>query len=715
MTTSFLKRNGKRNGVIKQNQMGAGSSVNLTAPSSVVSFNDEELNIIIESFFSFYNSAICEDGNLLAFKWNFDRFETDIPGEVILPTQQPNDTIEQKIRAEYYRSIASIHPLKVYQHMCEYISSGILSISDSEEYAILLSILNCNKSHIEKLISDAELLNLDSRDGAFDIEYDDGSLGIQLAEVNIRLIKQEIGSSQLIVGNRVVGNYGGKGGWRPGAIHEVRPDGTYDIQYDDGDIETQVAADLVRELDDDLNGPKTSYLVDGVAVVANSNFNGQWSFGKIRKVRSRGNISTISLTSTQEELLVAATKRLDDTFGFNQKANLLRYNSFPNHVQTKLFFSLDGHHFEEEARKVLIAYYLIFRGRLLPLILDLKSKILSWAKAYDEKRISATPSNPAEPPPAPSAVLGVSLRFLKEFIASNKIPSDMTTAHVVSDVIVPNTVSTKETYINAHLLSKPHHISDLRKKYNKNKHVITVLGNGMYSTLDGFNCFLSHAWSMPFSELVNIAEQAANVHFKNQTDLLTRIVTTEDILDSSFFWIDVFCKNQHIPAPAMEEFHKALKAPEVAVIALFPQNPIALQRIWCLFEIWTAVVNNIKILPTMSDEAFNHFGAAAKANFDSKSKLRVPVPAGDTRTIALRKTVTEEFRSAFIEEMKQKLVVRVEDSKATVPADIDTIMGLINKSTTVGQLNEDIFNAICETMWIRLENEYGYSKVIDRP
>jgi hypothetical protein len=27
-----------------------------------------------------------------------------------------------------------------------------------------------------------------------------------------------------------------------------------------------------------------------------------------------------------------------------------------------------------------------------------------------------------------------------------------------------------------------------------------------------------------------------------------------------YFWIDVFCKNQHLPAPAMEEFKNAMKA-----------------------------------------------------------------------------------------------------------------------------------------------------------
>ena len=47
-------------------------------------------------------------------------------------------------------------------------------------------------------------------------------------------------------------------------------------------------------------------------------------------------------------------------------------------------------------------------------------------------------------------------------------------------------------------------------------------------------------------------------------------------------------------------------------------------------------------------------------------------------------------------------------NSSIAPADIDTIIALIRKSTTVGQLNEDIFKAVCETIWVRIEHEYGF-------
>ena len=584
--------------------MGAASSVTTdntsTSADAIISFSDEEFEHLIESFFNFYKNGRgkhmnSDDGHGKKvkpakpepFRWNFDHFESSIDDSLFI--QSDKRSIEQLIKMEFFRSVATIHPLQVYHHIVDYISSNVMGLI-GEDKDDLLSIFRRYDSQVRKLVVAAQLLDL-----------------------------------------------------APG---------------------------------------------------------------------SRAT-TTISFSDSQEVKLAFAIKSLNDICGNAEKYELLRKNSFPKGVEKYLTFSLNGHHFEDEFRKILISYFLLFRGKLLPLILDLKSEVLLWAKKFDEREsISTTPIAQSDARPSPNAVIGVSLRFLMEFVANNEIPADMSTAKVVSDIIVPKTRTLKETYVNALLLPKPHFLSDLRKDYNKDNRVLIAYGNGSQSSLEGFRCFLSHAWSMPFAELVHIAEHAADLHFKAKTDLLTQIVSHDDVLDSSFFWVDVFCKNQHVPAPAMDEFHKALKAPGVAVVALYPKEPIAFQRIWCLFEIWTAVVNNIVILPTMSEEAFKFFSAKAKKNFESRHDLAVPVPSGDSHTIKLRKTVTEQFKSKFLEEMLTKLVVHVETAQATVPADIDLIMGLINQSTTVAKLNEDIFKAVCETLWERIENEYGYSKAV---
>jgi hypothetical protein len=691
--------------------MGGGSSVNIQSTEYSeysVLFRDEEIQDLIVSFFDFYPAGVVESKSKSNKCWNFDRFET-IPNDVIVQ-QSLEITTEQKLRTEYFRSISTIHPLRVHEHLFEYVSSGMLDIRDSDEYTKLMSIVNRNRDHIQSLIATAESINLVEGEATFDIDYNDGELEMKVTASRIRLPDgdERVRLTDLIAGTPVVANKQGENNWRFGKILEVQSDGTYNIWYDCAELQSAVQADLVR-LD------VRSYLSVGAEVEGNYKDKGIWRAGKIRKVWSRGCCSSICFTSAQEELLEAASKRLESVCTFAEYAELLRNNSLPTYVQK---------HFRNESRnpfhrpsRILLAYYVIFRGRILPLVVNLKNEILEWARKYDSEystTVSAAASpSPSVPLPTPDAVMGVSLRFLKEFVAKNKIHSDMTTAKVVSDIIVPTTCSTKETYINAHLLHEPHYISDLRKIYHKDKSVLVDVEAG-YGKIDGLYCFLSHAWSMPFLELIGIAEHAADVHFKSQVESNTfKIINGGEILDSSFFWIDVFCKNQHIPAPAMEEFHKALKGPEVAVIALFPRQPIALQRIWCLFEIWTAVVNNITILPTMSEDSFKYFSKTSRTNFNSINDLRAPACARDYDKLEKRKKATEKFKVAFMKEMKKKIVVRVQDSKATVPADIDMIMGLIRKSTSVDRLNEDIFKAICETLWTRIETEYGYSKVLN--
>ena len=50
----------------------------------------------------------------------------------------------------------------------------------------------------------------------------------------------------LKVGDKVEANYQGRGKWLPGEIKLVRTDGSYDVDYDSGEVETAVGAELVR-------------------------------------------------------------------------------------------------------------------------------------------------------------------------------------------------------------------------------------------------------------------------------------------------------------------------------------------------------------------------------------------------------------------------------------------------------------------------------------
>src|SRR5690606_40647994 len=50
-------------------------------------------------------------------------------------------------------------------------------------------------------------------------------------------------------GTKVEARYRGRARYYPGVIARARADGTYDIDYDDGEKETGVRADLIRTLD----------------------------------------------------------------------------------------------------------------------------------------------------------------------------------------------------------------------------------------------------------------------------------------------------------------------------------------------------------------------------------------------------------------------------------------------------------------------------------
>jgi len=83
-------------------------------------------------------------------------------------------------------------------------------------------------------------------DGTYDLKYDNGQTEENVKESFIRkLAAQKLSFS---VGASVEARYDGQEAWYPGKVAVDRGDGTYDIQYDDGDSEIRVRAELIRSL-----------------------------------------------------------------------------------------------------------------------------------------------------------------------------------------------------------------------------------------------------------------------------------------------------------------------------------------------------------------------------------------------------------------------------------------------------------------------------------
>ena len=94
--------------------------------------------------------------------------------------------------------------------------------------------------------------------GTFDVRYDDGKRETGVDADMVRLADggdsnddrsvSDGGSVNLDVGDEIEARYGGKQAWYKGTIMRKRSDGTFDIEYDDGDKETRVKPELVRRV-----------------------------------------------------------------------------------------------------------------------------------------------------------------------------------------------------------------------------------------------------------------------------------------------------------------------------------------------------------------------------------------------------------------------------------------------------------------------------------
>ncbi len=85
------------------------------------------------------------------------------------------------------------------------------------------------------------------RDGSYDIDYDDGESERMVEPSLIKGLDRK-GVSPLKEGMKVEARYRGRSRYYPGRITRVYRDGSCDIDYDDGERERGVASDLIRKV-----------------------------------------------------------------------------------------------------------------------------------------------------------------------------------------------------------------------------------------------------------------------------------------------------------------------------------------------------------------------------------------------------------------------------------------------------------------------------------
>ena len=123
-------------------------------------------------------------------------------------------------------------------------SAGMELAEESRlEVGTLVEAKHQNKdSHVRGVIIRARL------DGTYDIAFDNGEKEIGVAGGLIRAVPCYIPkeTSHLHVGSKIKARYGGKERYFPGVVSKKNEDGSFDIDYDDGEIETHVPINLIR-------------------------------------------------------------------------------------------------------------------------------------------------------------------------------------------------------------------------------------------------------------------------------------------------------------------------------------------------------------------------------------------------------------------------------------------------------------------------------------
>lgn len=83
-------------------------------------------------------------------------------------------------------------------------------------------------------------------DGTYDIAYDDGDSEYGVLSEYIKAIELTPKEPEFALGAHVNANYRSKGRYYPGRIASYNPDGTYQIDYDDGESENFVSAENIE-------------------------------------------------------------------------------------------------------------------------------------------------------------------------------------------------------------------------------------------------------------------------------------------------------------------------------------------------------------------------------------------------------------------------------------------------------------------------------------
>eukprot|EP00298_Acanthocystis_sp_HF-20_P017118 c21670_g1_i1.p1 GENE.c21670_g1_i1~~c21670_g1_i1.p1 ORF type:complete len:777 (+),score=247.00 c21670_g1_i1:165-2495(+) len=191
--------------------------------------------------------------------------------------------------------------------------------------------------------------------------------------------------------------------------------------------------------------------------------------------------------------------------------------------------------------------------------------------------------------------LGVRLSVLQDILNHQSFNANMKTSDVCSNIIKPSTQELQCSY------------SELIQ--------IQQLDQNTNQKVGPANIFVSHAWQSKFEDTVKSLEV-----FINDSNNKTKLNQ-----DTAYFWFDFTCINQHDGPINHHEWLDTILLSGIKVIGrvilILPgwDNPIPLERSWCLWEIYCATISQSTTTISFSFPPYqvNRFINGLLNNFDS--------------------------------------------------------------------------------------------------
>jgi len=122
------------------------------------------------------------------------------------------------------------------------------------------------------------------------------------------------------------------------------------------------------------------------------------------------------------------------------------------------------------------------------------------------------------------------------------------------------------------------------------------------------NVFLSHPWSGDFKDTVAALDEWE--------------MTLPKGSPPKFYFVDYFAVNQHSPGADLEQLAELVGLSDTLVLMAKPwKNPVALTRLWCIFEIAHAVLSSTEIEIILGPKEKRNFQQSLRKNVSSISEV----------------------------------------------------------------------------------------------